>query len=124
MTGIGCASVLAACLAPSPSASRDLDGKWAQNDPGLHAWFNGLASGHGLCCSFADGRTIDDPDIDMNGSHYRVRIDGNWIDVPDDAVVTVPNKLGRAVVWPFNQFDEQTKTYRTAIRCFLPGAGA
>lgn len=99
--------------------ARDLDGHYAQSNPALHDWFDHLASpGRGLCCSFADGRTIDDPDIDMNGSHYRVRIDGQWIDVPDDAVITAPNKYGRAVVWPY-----QDENGVTQIRCFMPGAG-
>ncbi len=124
MTGIGCASVLAACLAPSPSASRDLDGKWDAADPTLHAWFNGLASGKGLCCSFADGQSVEDVNWDTKDGHYRVKLYGQWIDVPDEALVTVPNKFGPAVVWPYQQFDEQTKSYKTAIRCFLPGAGA
>ena len=97
----------------------DLDGNYATQDPVLHAWFDHLASGKGLCCSFADGRTVDDPDVDMAGSHYRVRVDGTWYDVPDDALITEPNRYGKAVVWPAKDYDG--KVY---IRCFLPGAGA
>ena len=33
--------------------------------------------------------------------HYRVRLNGEWIVVPDNAVVTEPNKFGPAVVWPY-----------------------
>ncbi len=128
MTGIGCGSALALSLALLPSGSslaRDLDGHYAQMNPEMHKWFNGLANGKGgLCCSFADGRSLDDPDVDMNGDHYRVRIDGQWIDVPDDAIVKGPNKLGRPVVWPFETYDAESRTYKPAIRCFLPGAGA
>ena len=98
-----------------PSHARDLDGKY--KDSPLKPWFDSLASKKGLCCSFADGRMVDDPDIDMDGAHYRVRIDGEWIDVPDEAVITQPNKFGRAVVWPY--LDDSG----TQIRCFLPGAG-
>ena len=50
--------------------------------------------------------------------HYRVRLYGEWIVVPDNAVVTEPNKFGPAVVWPYMGTDGQTQ-----IRCFLPGAG-
>ena len=98
-----------------PCGAHDLDGKY--KDSPLRSWFNGLASKNGLCCSFADGRTIEDPDIDMAGDHYKVRIDGEWIDVPDSALITIPNKFGRAIVWPFKSGDQ------TMIRCFLPGAG-
>jgi hypothetical protein len=49
---------------------------------------------------------------------YRVRLYGEWILVPDDAVVTEPNKFGPAVVWPYMDAKGVTQ-----IRCFLPGAG-
>lgn len=103
----------------SRSHARDPDDRYAAQDPALHAWFDQLASGKGLCCSFADGKSIADVDWDTNGPNntYRVRIEGRWIVVPRDAVVTEPNKFGPAVVWPYDD-GEQTK-----IRCFLPGAG-
>lgn len=97
-------------------------------DPKLHAWFDQLASGKGLCCSFADGVSIEDVDwdtatvADASGQsqiRYRVRLNGQWIPVPPEAVVTEPNKFGPAVVWPYQDMDGKTQ-----IRCFLPGAGA
>ena len=93
------------------------DGRYA-NSP-LKSWFDRLASGNGLCCSFADGFRVDNVDWDTQDSHYRVRLNGEWIVVPDDAVVTEPNKFGPAVVWPYMGTNGQTQ-----IRCFLPGAGA
>jgi hypothetical protein len=93
------------------------DGRYA-NDP-LHAWFDQLASGKGLCCSFADGFKVEDVDWDTQDGHYRVRLHGEWIVVPDSALVTEPNKFGPAVVWPYMGSDGTTQ-----IRCFLPGAGA
>ncbi len=101
------------------AAARDLDGKHA-DDP-LHAWFDKLSSGKGLCCSFADGISIENVDWDTGGPDggYRVRLDGEWIDVPSTALVTEPNKYGPAVVWPYKDADGKTQ-----IRCFLPGAGA
>lgn len=92
------------------------DGRFA--DSPLKPWFDSLASKKGLCCSFADGRTVDDPDIDMDGAHYRVRIDGHWIGVPDEAIIEKPNRYGRAVVWPYT---DAAGTIQ--IRCFMPGAG-
>jgi hypothetical protein len=93
------------------------DGRYA-NSP-LKSWFDRLESGKGLCCSFADGFRVDNVDWDTQDSHYRVRLNGEWIVVPDDAVVTEPNKFGPAVVWPYMGTNGQTQ-----IRCFLPGAGA
>lgn len=107
---------LLTCL---PAQARD-NGQWA-NSP-LKQWFDGLASGKGLCCSFADGLAIKDVDWDTHGtspnSGYRVRIGGVWIEVPKDAAVTVPNKFGAAVVWPY------VEDGKTLVRCFLPGGGA
>jgi hypothetical protein len=48
-----------------------------------------------------------------------VRLHGEWIDVPIEAVVTETNRFGPAVVWPYLDAEGTTK-----IRCFLPGAGA
>ena len=93
------------------------DGRYP-NSP-LKSWFDRLASGNGLCCSFADGFSVENVDWDTQDGHYRVRLYGEWIVVPDNAVVTEPNKFGPAVVWPYMDTDGQTQ-----IRCFLPGAGA
>jgi hypothetical protein len=93
------------------------DGRYA-NSP-LKSWFDQLASGKGLCCSFADGFRVDDVDWDTQDGHYRVRLNDEWIVVPDNAVVTEPNRFGPAVVWPYMNSDGQTQ-----IRCFLPGSGA
>ena len=118
-----------------PAGARDRDGlaiyagsiATLARDDGRHAnsplksWFDQLASGKGLCCSFADGFSIQDVDWDTGGPYgtYRVRIHGEWINVPPNAVVTEPNRFGPAVVWPYMDGDGQTQ-----IRCFLPGAGA
>ncbi len=110
---------LALLLCSVPTFARDLNGEYQKTDPELHKWFDSLASGKGLCCSFADGHMLEPDDIDTKDNHYRVRIDGQWIIVPDDAVVTVPNRFGQAVVWPYDYDGTGTK-----IRCFLPGAGA
>ena len=67
-------------------------------DSPLKPWFDRLASGKGLCCSFADGVAVQDVDWDTQDGHYRVRIYGQWIVVPDAAVVTEPNRFGPTVV--------------------------
>jgi len=111
--------VVALCmlvLIPSRGSARD-DGRYA-NSP-LKTWFDQLASGKGLCCSFADGVSVENVDWDTQNGRYRVRMQGQWFVVPDAAVVTEPNRFGPAVVWPY-----QDGAGATQIRCFLPGAGA
>jgi hypothetical protein len=89
------------------------------HDPGhpeLNDWFDRLTSGRGLCCSFADGFAVSDVDWESKGGHYRVRLENKWIDVPDDALITEPNRAGRTMVWPV-RFNGQL-----LIRCFMPGS--
>ena len=93
------------------------DGRYANSQ--LKSWFDQLVSGKGLCCSFADGFKVDNVDWDTKDGHYRVRLNGEWIVVPDTAIVTEPNRFGPAVVWPYMNSDGQSQ-----IRCFLPGSGA
>jgi hypothetical protein len=45
-----------------------------------------------------------------------VRIDNEWIDVPDDAVIIEPNRAGRTMVWPVKG------SLGTPIRCFMAGS--
>src|SRR5206468_4962730 len=94
--------------------ARDLDGRYA-NSP-LKPWFDQLASGKGLCCSMADGESVADPDWESKDGHYRVRLENRWIDVPDDALITEPNRAGRTMVWPMRFNGE------ISIRCFMPGS--
>jgi hypothetical protein len=100
----------------SPAHARDPDGRYAQSP--LRSWFNGLASKRGNCCSFADGRTVSDVDVDMRPDGYYVRIDGQWLQVPPEALVEVPNKAGVPIVWPYEDVN-----HKLQIRCFIPGAG-
>ena len=88
-------------------------------DNALHKWFDRLASAKGLCCSFADGRSVSDPDWGTKDDHYWVIVDGVRYAVPAEAVVTEPNRFGAAVVWPYSDAQGVVQ-----IRCFLPGGGA
>ena len=90
------------------------DGRYSQSP--LKQWFDSLKSGKGPCCSDADGFAVSDPDWESRNGHYLVRIDNQWIDVPDDAVITEPNRAGRTMVWPFKG------SLGIAIRCFMPGS--
>lgn len=104
-----------------PAHARDLDGRFAASP--LKPWFDHLASKKGLCCSFADGYAIEDADWTTKDGHYRVRLpvlqgssEFEWVDVPDDAVITEPNQAGRTMVWPMYHDGQQT------VRCFMPGS--
>jgi hypothetical protein len=83
----------------------------------LKPWFDHLTSGKGSCCSDADGSVVKDADWRSNDGHYQVFLDGNWMDVPDDAVVKGPNLYGRTMVWPVRY-----NGLVGYIRCFLPGS--
>ena len=96
------------------------DGDNHGNVGDLKPWFDQLASQKGLCCSFADGITVKGVDWDTGGPNngYRVRLDGQWVNVPESALIKEPNRFGDAVVWPYRDADGTTQ-----IRCFMPGAG-
>jgi hypothetical protein len=116
---IGLVAALALVMLPAPG--RDVDGRY--KDAPLHEWFNHLASQKGLCCSFADGYVVEDADWASANGHYRVRVPkaaGSkamiWVEVPDEAVITEPNKAGRTMVWPLYGLES------VSIRCFMPGS--
>ena len=104
---------LVSALLIGEAIARD-DGRYSASP--LKPWFDSLKSGKGPCCSDADGFAVMDPDWESKDGHYRVRIEGEWIVVPDDAVITEPNRAGRTMVWPIKE------TLGTSIRCFLPGS--
>lgn len=95
------------------ASARD-NGQYA--DSPLKPYFDSLASGKGLCCSFADGRKIDDAEWGTEDGHYWVNVDGQKVVVPPDAIVNEPNKVGPAYAWPYKGLDGET-----LIRCFLRG---
>lgn len=84
--------------------------------PELNGWYESLHSGKGPCCDGTDAKRIDDADWESHDGHYRVRIDGEWVDVPNDAVVPGPNLTGTTMVWPY-YIDGHPKA-----RCFMPGS--
>lgn len=90
-------------------------GQYKNVDPFLKEWVEGLkskAAPYG-CCAINEG--IPNPATWSADGKYHVKIEGKWYDVPDDALITVPNKLGYAVVWYFKEDG------KIMIRCFMPG---
>jgi hypothetical protein len=61
LTNLAALALYLTTLASNQLNARD-DGRFA-NSP-LKPWFDRLASGKGLCCSFADGATVQDVDWD------------------------------------------------------------
>lgn len=86
--------------------------------PELDSWFMGLQSRTKTpCCDSNEAQRIEDADWESRDGHYRVRLDGEWVDVPDDAVVEGPNKAGPTLVWPYYHDGKLDR-----VRCFLPGS--
>jgi hypothetical protein len=106
-------------LAAAVILVRDPTGKWA-GDP-LQPWFESLRNKLGVyCCAKADGHPLEDDEWDIKGNSYRVFVQGQWTIVPDDAVISGPNKFGKAIVWFRNPWGV---TPTTSIQCFIPGSG-
>jgi hypothetical protein len=107
-------AVLLSITAAQVGHARDPDGRYAHSH--LKEWFDTLKSGKGPCCSDADGSAVSDVDWESSNGHYRVRLDGEWFDVPEEAVITEPNRVGRTMVWPMRGY------LGMQIRCFMPGS--
>jgi hypothetical protein len=109
--------VAATLLTQAPPVwGRDLDGRY--RDSPLHNW---RAAGG----SVALLQMVEDADWETKGGRYRVRVptaadaaDPIWVDVPDETVITEPDKTGRTTVWPLYGLGG------VSIRCFMPGSTA
>jgi hypothetical protein len=116
-------AALALSFVLSPPAGAADHGQLGPTSPEVKAWAatleNKLREG---CCSTADGWKPQEVEYDMKGNKYRVKIDGEWYEVPSEAVVNVPNKFGFAVVWYYRSWLNGIKP-TLSIRCFIPGAG-
>jgi hypothetical protein len=97
------------------SPASDDDGRYAQSPN--HDWVKSLHSPAGMwCCDISDGRALVDADWRSHDGHYQVRLREDWIDVPEDAVITEPNRIGQTIVW-FGYRDGNP-----IVNCFLPGS--
>jgi hypothetical protein len=115
-------AVLLLSLAVTADAPAHDYGQYSNVDPAIKDWIKKLTdkSGQG-CCATADGHPAV-YEWDTAGNHYKVRIEGEWYDVPPEAVVDGPNKLGYATVWYWWDWSSDGKK-TNHIRCFLPGPG-
>ena len=77
-----------------------------------------------VCCAEADGHPLDESEWDIKDNHYRVFVNGEWAVVPDLAVISGPNKFGKAIVWHWPQEAlARGDLPSNFIRCFIPGSG-
>lgn len=81
-------------------------------------WIENLRRGGVSCCSLADGRPVD---ARIHGGRWQVKwrtgqlptAPLHWTDVPDAAVLRVPNPIGPPIAfWAAGQ-----------VLCFIPGSG-
>jgi len=92
--------------------------------PELDGWYEKLESGKGPCCDGSDSAHVEPSDWETQNkprSHYKVRLDGVWADVPDEAVVTGPNRDGRTLVWYYDSWTGHGGIPVKIIKCFMPG---
>jgi hypothetical protein len=109
---------LSVFLASSAIEARD-NGQYTQVSPEVGKWVESLTDSRGVgCCATADGFRPEEVEWDTSDNSYRVRIDGRWFTVPENALIKEPNRIGFAIVWYY--VDGST----LHIRCFLPGSGA
>jgi hypothetical protein len=89
------------------------NGQYDDVSPDIRNWFRNVLAPNGLpCCDIADGHRTD---YDVRDGTYWVPIDGEWVPVPEHAVLrNVANPVGQAVVWYVH------RDGRVVIRCFVP----
>jgi hypothetical protein len=106
---VSCAVILISHGAYSHEHGQDVSG-----------WFKSLQNRKQMsCCDGSDAMRLDDVDWESKDGHFRVRIEGQWYDVPEDRVVDGPNKAGTAMVWPW----KPCPACQWEIRCFMMGGG-
>ena len=108
-----------ALLSSAPFAAMAFDnGQYNDVPSDIRAWFKTVRSPRGVpCCDIADGHRTD---YEMRAdNHFWVPINGEWMIVPDEAIVSNDgNPTGDAVVW-YTIYNGTVY-----IRCFVPGGGA
>jgi hypothetical protein len=106
---------------------------WAHDHdhPELNAWYETLKNANDVpCCDSSEATRVENVDWQSKCADgrctYQVFIAKKWWDVPEWAVLTVPNRNGTALVWPiyyWNDGKPENGISSIFIRCFMPGAG-
>jgi hypothetical protein len=106
--------VLLACMPALTSAALAFDnGQYDNVPPDVRAWFKGVMAPNGVpCCDIADGHRTE---YDVRDGAYWVPIEGQWMAVPDRAIIRDRgNPVGQAVVWYVHHRGS------IIISCFVP----
>jgi hypothetical protein len=109
---------LLASLIPLASASHAVDRGQFENVPEhIRSWFKGVRSRSGVpCCDMSDGHRTE---YDVRDGAYWVPIEGEWMQVPDKAIIRDGgNPVGEAVVWYVRHGGN------IIISCFVPADAA
>jgi hypothetical protein len=89
------------------------NGQYNDVSPEIRTWFRNILAPNGVpCCDISDGHLTE---YDVRNGAYWVPIEGEWMLVPERAVIrNGGNPVGRAVVWYVH--------HRGAIiiSCFVP----
>ena len=105
---------LLACLSVLASAAIAFDdGQYDNVAPDIRAWFKSVTAPNGVpCCDISDGHRTT---YDVRQGAYWVPIDGEWMAVPERAVIRDRgNPVGEAVVWYVHLRGA------VVINCFVP----
>jgi hypothetical protein len=105
---------LLVCTAVLTSAALAFDnGQYGNISPDIRAWFKAVIAPNGVpCCDIADGHRTD---YDFHEGAYWVPIEGQWMAVPERAIIRDRgNPVGQAVVWYVHHHGG------IIISCFVP----
>jgi hypothetical protein len=105
---------LLACLSALATAAFAFDNGQYENVPAdIRAWFKSVMAPNGVpCCDISDGHRTT---YDFHESAYWVPIEGQWMVVPERAVIRDRgNPVGEAVVWYVRHRGS------IIISCFVP----
>jgi hypothetical protein len=107
-------AALLSCLTALAGAASAFDnGQYDHVPPDIRAWFKSVIAPNGVpCCDESDGHRTS---YDVRGGAYWVPIEGQWMQVPDRAVIRDQgNPIGEAVVWYVHHRGS------IIISCFVP----
>jgi hypothetical protein len=91
--------ILLACWSAFAGAALAFDnGQYENAPPEIRGWFKSVVAPNGVpCCDMADGHRTE---YDFRDGAYWVPIEGQWMVVPEHAVIRDRgNPVGEAVVW-------------------------
>jgi hypothetical protein len=104
------ALAIAGMLALVPALAHD------HRNPANNEWLKQQRNQNGnLCCDGDDWTRADDLEWSASAGRYKVRIGTDWLDVPPEALIREPNKMGHVLVW-LRYLNGQPVVF-----CFAPG---